>query len=910
MVVKFGGNYTLQVDGTLTVDGATFTSGKEVPGQSDWWGIKFNAGSTSSLRNSIIEYAYSGIYCDSSSPLISGNTIRNNSSGIYLAGSSSPFIENNEFTGNNTSIYADAGSAGGLNPIITGNKINCKFYGIYIYGRNSTTLNEPQLLENTISECSGVAIYYQGNVRGVIKENNITSSNQIGTAIVLQGLGSASSPEKNPFPQINQNNVLGYQTKISAGGYAAPSSLKIDAKENWWGTTDTFEISLKIMDYSDNENIAPVIDWSYFLNAPYPDGVPVVGNYVSGGDLPCNETWYANNSPYILLGSPLVKQNCVFNITQGTVVRSGGYFTLKVDGKIIVDGAHFISLKVNPGSNDWGGIWFRPSSSRDSKINNSSVKNANRGINIDSVKVEITGSSIEDCQNGIYIKNASPLIRDNQIKNNGNGIVIEGNSSPDIINNFLSQQVNISFNDSRGIFSGTISDNTIRCSGLTGTAGIYISGGIYIDTRSEPEIKVNRIEYCAYGIYLQGNIGGRIEGWNIITENGTGITLLGALGKTPLPLINNNSIYNNVNYQITVAGGYSDPQNTQIDARYNYFGTINGEEIRTKLYDYQNNPSYSARLLWEPYRDAPGGNLYMWIWLNNPVPFGFSPTAEVVDFSSHVVEPSNWVVSIKDFFTDIEVRRYTVESTTDLVFVWAGEDEHGLILPEGWYSWSISAVSDVSGAIAIPQTSHLLMAGEIEPGITINVEIPPGSARAHVWGEYVFFPTDDEIKGRIKVWLDDEQNPFYREQFTTYSGTYEFYYDTCGLSNSVHTFHALAESRGMIAEVSASFDKNTIIPSLTVLDPEVNHDSMRSLILRGSIKFNDTGWYKQWHTRFEVKKVDSGDVLCSREYYYKKREDTFSYVCNLCSSGEGRYQIKVSATDCGVTQEVIKEVEY
>lgn len=907
-MVKFSGNYKLQVIGTLIADGVIFTSGKATPAKSDWLRIEFSGGSNSSVRNSIIEYANYGIYCSSSSPVITGNTIRNNTFGIGLSDNSAPLIEYNNFLNNDSAIYGSAGSTGGINPVISNNTINCKNVGIQIFGGNSITPNVPEVSGNTISECTSYGIWYRGNVHGNIENNNIMRSAISGTAIYFQGLGSNSEVEKNPRPQINHNNITGYSTKILAASYPDPSSIIINARGNWWGTADTFELSERIIDYSDNPN-NPVVDWSFFLNAPYPDGMPLTGNYIVGGDLPCNSTWNAQSSPYILIGSPLVKQNCVLNVTDGTEVKAGGYFALKIDGMLSTNGATFSSLKSAPSSNDWIGIKFTSLTSPNSSIRNSRILNANRGIYIESSSPEVIGNTIEGCMIGLYLKSASPIISGNNIENNGTGISIEGNSSPEIMNNILAQQNNIFYNDSRGIFNGNISGNTIRCSVRTGT-GINIVAGFYIDTMSEPLITGNDMEYCGTGIRIQGNVGGRIDGWNIITENQTGIVLLGSAGKNSRPLINNNSIYNNLNYHISVSGGYTDPANTTIDARYNYFGTIDGEEIRSKIYDYENNPLHSAKLLWEPYRDAPGGVLYMWIWLKNPIPFGFSPPGEVVDFSSSVAEPSDWVVTIKDYNTQLEVRRYTVSQTKDLTYIWTGEDDNGLMLPEGWYSWTIEAVSTVSTAVAIPQSSHILMSGIIEPTITINLEIPQGSAKARVWGEYVLFPTDNDVKGSLKVWLDNEQNPFHREQLTTYSGTYEFYYDTCGLSNSVHTFRAVVESRGILGEATASFDKNTIIPSLIVSDLEVNHDSLRSLILRGRIRFNDTGWYKQRKSRFEVKKMDSGDIVCNREYYYKTKENAFNYVCNLCSKGAGTYQIKLTVTDCGVSQEIIREVEY
>jgi len=282
VVVKFAGNYTLTVDGTLIANGVTFTSGKETTNKGDYNGIKFTPSSSGGvIQNCIIEFSTTAIYCESASPLITGNTIKNTYYGIKISGGSTATISHNTFeSGMSECISGDAGSNGFISPTIQNNTFNNCSTGIKIFGRTSEYISEPVIGNNNFNECSSSCIYYFGNVRGEIKENNFSKSVKSGSAIYLLGVGSTGLREKGPLPVINYNNIEGFQQKISASGYSStnypePSDIKINARENWFGSTDTFQISGAIIDYSDNSISGPVVDWSDFLDGPYPSGNPV-----------------------------------------------------------------------------------------------------------------------------------------------------------------------------------------------------------------------------------------------------------------------------------------------------------------------------------------------------------------------------------------------------------------------------------------------------------------------------------------------------------------------------------------------------------------------------------------------------------------------------------------------------------
>ena len=130
-MVAFGGSYSylsLIVEGTLNVNGTednpvVFTSTKDTthggktndsatpaaPG--DWGSIKFQEGSTGTVRNAQIYYASSAILATDSSPELTHCQLRNSSIGIQATGSSaSPTITLSSIVGNGQGAVAQSGA--------------------------------------------------------------------------------------------------------------------------------------------------------------------------------------------------------------------------------------------------------------------------------------------------------------------------------------------------------------------------------------------------------------------------------------------------------------------------------------------------------------------------------------------------------------------------------------------------------------------------------------------------------------------------------------------------------------------------------------------------------------------------------------------------------------------------------
>ena len=174
--VEFMGYYIFNIYGQLIAAGTEndtilFTSGQTSCDPGDWNRIKFE---NSSADNSVIsytkiEYANYGIYCDSSSPSISNNTIINNNfHGIYCDHSSSPTISNNTISNNNSGIYFRDSSS----PSISNNTISNNDYGIRLIDSSPSILNNiiydngTGILANSSPSSLEYNLFYLNNTAG------------------------------------------------------------------------------------------------------------------------------------------------------------------------------------------------------------------------------------------------------------------------------------------------------------------------------------------------------------------------------------------------------------------------------------------------------------------------------------------------------------------------------------------------------------------------------------------------------------------------------------------------------------------------------------------------------------------------------------------------------------------------
>jgi hypothetical protein len=231
--IEYAGSSAVYNEGTgllyigyCTIDSCSSTN-------DDGGGI-YNSGSALIAYNTITNnsagyYSGGGISNENGSATIINNTISNNSSsgggGIFTTGSCT--IANNTIANNMAYAGNGGGIEGGNGTIITGNTISNNFavYGGAIWGG------------------------------GTIRYNTITDTTPYAIRI------------RSAF--IRTNNI--YASHYSAYNEANPA-VNVDARYNYWGTTDTAIITTKIHDFYDDFTIGKVI-YKPFLNQAFSDTV-------------------------------------------------------------------------------------------------------------------------------------------------------------------------------------------------------------------------------------------------------------------------------------------------------------------------------------------------------------------------------------------------------------------------------------------------------------------------------------------------------------------------------------------------------------------------------------------------------------------------------------------------------------
>ena len=223
--VEFMDYYSFTIYGKLVAigtenDSILFTSGQMTPNPDDWEYIKFEDSSddNSIISYAKIEYANYGIWCDSSSPSISNNTISNNYYyGILCKYSSSPSISNNTISNNN---YYGISCSYYSSPSISNNTIsNNNYSGIYCYYSSSPSISNntisnnssrgiycysssPSISNNTISNNSSRGIYCSHSSPSI--SNNTISNNNYGIYCYY----SSSSISNNTISNNNDDGIL------------------------------------------------------------------------------------------------------------------------------------------------------------------------------------------------------------------------------------------------------------------------------------------------------------------------------------------------------------------------------------------------------------------------------------------------------------------------------------------------------------------------------------------------------------------------------------------------------------------------------------------------------------------------------------------------------------------------------
>jgi len=306
VVVKFVGQYSMQISGTIIARGThdsliVFTSSQVSPAPGDWGDIEFNSSSQPATFNSpsgdyisgcILEYcsiSYAGAYNGDAinithgSPFISNCAIQwTKGSGIYLR---------------------DAGAApsqsGGGQVMVTLNAIMYNQVGIYVYAQPFEPQTYATFANNLIMQNSGDGIYLGRLSIELIEGNTIAFNSGNGIEIADEGSGS----------QVLGNKIL---RNAGAGIYADPpdniSGASVDQNiifDNFQGGISGTPIA-SLIGNSFIANRTGAINYSAYgdLNIPF----IVQSNIFVGHD---------DSSPVVMLSDcfpkPFLKNNYFYN---------------------------------------------------------------------------------------------------------------------------------------------------------------------------------------------------------------------------------------------------------------------------------------------------------------------------------------------------------------------------------------------------------------------------------------------------------------------------------------------------------------------------------------------------------------------------------------------------------------------
>jgi len=286
-------------------------------------------------------------------------------------------------------------------------------YGIYVYGEAS-----PQISDCTVRNSkTGIYVYGYGTYipRPVINGCSVYDNAEYGIYVL-----DTASPQiadctvrnnrwgiYNSNPQfavsgcsIYDNTQYNYYVNIS------PNTTVLDARNNWWGTTDPQQIKAKIFDYAVHSSYA-VLDWSSFLNAE--NGSPVTA-------APTGETYlipgiYGNitlSGSYIVTSCLRVRAGQELTIAPGTTLKfmSGAYLEVGADATLTAgsssgDPVLFTSLSSSPAAGAWEGIRFYDQSS--GTLENCVIEYASKGIDVEkNTSPQISGCTIRNSRLGIF----------------------------------------------------------------------------------------------------------------------------------------------------------------------------------------------------------------------------------------------------------------------------------------------------------------------------------------------------------------------------------------------------------------------------------------------------------------------------------------------------------------------------
>ncbi len=547
--LRFANSTSLTINGALKIAGTAqspvvLTSNAASPTRGNWAGVVLNASATGSeIAYATIDWAATGVKVNGAAVTIRDSTIRNFP------------------TGAGTGVWI-TGAASGTQVI------NNAIRGVGDTGRCIAIEDaSPAILRNTLSDCDRGIVTYRA-ASPTVTGNTITSNDY---GISVEGLGFT------PMPIVNGNSIYGNDNaSIVTATYATGAQdLKLNARNNWWGTTNFATISASIGDWTDTpgSTTLPSVDFGSPLNAA--DGAPIAGNYLIG-PLQATSTTLSAGETHHVIGTLQIPSGRSLTISAGVRVNFYAFgSTLLVDGSLTVQGvegniAQIVSGRPAPGRTDWAGIQIRAGGS--ALIEYALVESASTAIRSMGVPITVRYSTIRSFTSGT-----------------GSGIWITGS----------------------GASGSQIIGNVIR--------GVSDGGRCIFAEDSSPTITNNVVSDCDSGILVYRASSPLITG-NTITSNDNGIVVDGA-GVTSSPVATGNEISGNDNWNYAAANFAAGAQNLRLNATGNWWGTTNLTTIGDLISDWTDAPTSTTTPVVDigGLLDAAGGTPISANYLNGPL---------------------------------------------------------------------------------------------------------------------------------------------------------------------------------------------------------------------------------------------------------------------------------------------------
>lgn len=268
-------------------------------------------------------------------------------------------------------------------------------------------------------------IYVLPNSRPTISGNNLITANTTGINV-----DANSTALQNPLPVVNGNSIYGNSSfNYYAQSFGDPGTTILDAKGNWWGTTDASAIAATIRDRKAS-TAAPYVDFSGYLNAA--GGTSAYSGTTLIGPVAASATLAAGN--YLVLGDVVINPGVIWTLSPGVVIQSTTGRKIIVSGTMQASGTstqrvRFTSAKAYPAKSDWAGI--EVGSGGTANLNYARIEYAINGVDFNAGQGTITHALIRFCEVGVYVRaKSNPTINQgNEISNNDFGVYVVGNTT-------------------------------------------------------------------------------------------------------------------------------------------------------------------------------------------------------------------------------------------------------------------------------------------------------------------------------------------------------------------------------------------------------------------------------------------------------------------------------------------------